>query len=227
MLPAYWRKLLEDYGLIPVALTRFDSLGKGTGTQLFRSRFIANSSPLALMSEHVILGEEGQQMESVRKVWRWLMSETDPETKGQKGAVPAEIGPLAYRLVVIAVLCVTFMFIVVMVVFGLLRLFAEATQVVAALSSAFAVIGTLVGAYFGIKSSSEARNTIETVHRETVEPMQQVVQEATTAARQAASAADATHQAAQQAASAANATQQAAGAAEKAAGAAEKVATRQ
>jgi hypothetical protein len=75
--------------------------------------------------------------------------------KGQKGAVPAEIGPLAYRLVVIAVLCVTFMFIVVMVVFGLLRVFDEATQVVAALSSAFAVIGTLVGAYFGLSQAAK------------------------------------------------------------------------
>jgi disulfide bond formation protein DsbB len=154
------------------------------------------------------------------------MSETDPETNQRKGTVPAESGPLAYRLVVVAVLCVTFMFIVVMVVFGLLRVFDKATQMVAALSSAFAVIGTLVGAYFGIKSSSEARNTVEAVHRDTVEPMQRVVQQATTAARQAADAAEATHQAAQQAAGAADATQQAAGAAERAAGATEEVAAR-
>jgi hypothetical protein len=155
------------------------------------------------------------------------MSETDPETKGQNGSAPAHSGPLAYRLVVVAVLCVTSMFIVIMVVFGLLRVFDEATQVVAALSSAFAVIGTLVGAYFGIKASSEARDTVENIHRETVEPMQQVVQQATSAARQAASAANATHQAAQDAAGAAGATQQAAGAAQKAASAAEKVAARE
>ena len=98
-------------------------------------------------------------------------------------------GPLAYRLVLTSILCVSGMFVVVMAIFGFLGVFDEATQVVAALSSAFAVIGTLVGAYFGVKSSSEARDTIEKVQRETAGPMREVAKQAAQAAASAEKAA--------------------------------------
>jgi ABC-type transporter lipoprotein component MlaA len=81
------------------------------------------------------------------------------------------------------------MFVVVMAIFGFLGVFDEATQVVAALSSAFAVIGTFVGAYFGVKASSEARDTVEKVQRETAGPMREVAQQATNAAASAEKAA--------------------------------------
>jgi hypothetical protein len=109
-------------------------------------------------------------------------------------------GPLAYRLVLTAILCVSGMFVVVMAIFGFLGVFDEATQVVAALSSAFAVIGTLVGAYFGIKSSSEARDSVEKssseardsvekIQRETAGPMRELAQQAANAATSAEKAA--------------------------------------
>jgi len=46
--------------------------------------------------------------------------------------------------------------------------FSDATQVLAALTTVFAVIATLVGFYFGIKTSGDMRDTLETVHRDLV-----------------------------------------------------------
>src|SRR5688572_16866119 len=88
-----------------------------------------------------------------RKIWGWIMAENNTEaaennTKA-KGGDSRTTDPLAYRLVVTAILCVSILFIVVMVFFGWRGVFKEDAQVVAALTSAFAVIGTIVGAYFG------------------------------------------------------------------------------
>ena len=60
-----------------------------------------------------------------------------------------------------------------MVFFGWRGVFKEDAQVVAALTSAFAVIGTLVGAYFGIKSSSDARDQVKDVHDSTATSLQE------------------------------------------------------
>jgi hypothetical protein len=129
------------------------------------------------------------------------MSEGTPETNRSSGMGNLSgSGPLAYRLVLTAILCVSGMFVVVMAIFGFLGVFDEATQVVAALSSAFAVIGTLVGAYFGIKSSSEARDSVEKssseardsvekIQRETAGPMRELAQQAANAATSAEKAA--------------------------------------
>ena len=94
-------------------------------------------------------------LSGISTIWRWLyMSEGTPGMNRSSGVADSSgSGPLAYRLVLTAILCVSGMFVVVMAIFGFLGVFDEATQVVAALSSAFAVIGTLVGAYFGIKAS--------------------------------------------------------------------------
>ena len=130
-------------------------------------------------------------LSGISTIWRWLyMSERTPEMNESSGVTDSlGSGPLAYRLVLTAILCVSTMFIVVMAIFGFLKVFDEATQVVAALSSAFAVIGTLVGAYFGVKASSEARDTVEKVQRETAGPMREVAQQATNAAASAEKAA--------------------------------------
>ena len=119
------------------------------------------------------------------------VSEETPEMNKSSDLIDSSgSGPLAYRLLLTAILCVSVMFVTVMMIFGFLGVFNEATQVVAALSSAFAVIGTLVGAYFGIKASSEARDTVEKVQRQTAGPMREVAKEAASAAASAERAAE-------------------------------------
>jgi hypothetical protein len=74
----------------------------------------------------------------------------------------------SYRLVVTAILSVTIAFIVIMGMFALLRVFDKdnAANITAALSSLFGIVGTLVGAYFGIKASSDAQDkSAETAQR--------------------------------------------------------------
>ena len=119
------------------------------------------------------------------------MGDKDAGKKEPDGTTPARSEPFAYRLVVVAVFCVTLLFLVVMVFFGAIGVFSDGNQVVAALSSAFAVIGTLVGTYFGIKSTGDARDTVERVHKETAEPLRQAAERAADAAQEAAGAADA------------------------------------
>jgi hypothetical protein len=46
--------------------------------------------------------------------------------------------------------------------------FSEATEVLSALASVFAMIGTLTGAYFGVKASSDARQTAEDARQQSV-----------------------------------------------------------
>jgi hypothetical protein len=137
----------------------------------------------------------------VRKAWGWIMAgDESPAQAGANNEVVSEnlkdVRPLSYRLVVIAILCVSALFIVVMLFFGWRGVIKDDAQVVAALTSAFGIIGTLVGAYFGIKSSNDARDTVENVHSKTTGAVQQAAsaaQHAAGAAQQSAEkAADAT-----------------------------------
>jgi len=66
----------------------------------------------------------------------------------------------SYRLVRNAVFSVTAAFLIVMGLFAWLQVFDSnnAANVTAALSSLFGIVGTLVGAYFGIKASSDAQD---------------------------------------------------------------------
>lgn len=66
----------------------------------------------------------------------------------------------SYRLVRNAVFSVTGAFILVMGLFAWLQVFNtdNAANVTAALSSLFGIVGTLVGAYFGIKASGDAQD---------------------------------------------------------------------
>ena len=61
--------------------------------------------------------------------------------------------PYAFYVVALAFIVVLIAFVVAMVIFR--GLFEEAAEVTTALSSLFTVIGTVLGAYFGIKVSSD------------------------------------------------------------------------
>jgi len=71
--------------------------------------------------------------------------------------------PYAFYVVTLALVLVSLVAFSTMLIFR--GLFENATDVTAVLSSLFAVVGTLIGAYFGIKASSDVtdktRNTIE------------------------------------------------------------------
>lgn len=70
-------------------------------------------------------------------------------------------GAWSYFLVRNAIFSVTVAFIFVMGLFAFLEVFnsQNAANVTAALGSLFGVVGTLVGAYFGIKASSDAQDS--------------------------------------------------------------------
>jgi|SRR5215216_4305860 len=65
-------------------------------------------------------------------------------------------GPLPFRFVITALICLTVFFEIVMVVSRSLGIFDEGTQVITALMLAFAAFGILVATYFGIQSSSDS-----------------------------------------------------------------------
>jgi hypothetical protein len=84
----------------------------------------------------------------------------------QKGHAPQPESAWAYRLVVAAILGLTIAFVGTMVVLSRLGVFnpsnpSNAANFTAALGAYFAVVGTLVGAYFGIKASSDAQSRVE------------------------------------------------------------------
>jgi hypothetical protein len=61
--------------------------------------------------------------------------------------------PYAFLVVVVALTLASIVFVIVMLTFR--EVFAEAALVTTALSTLFGIFGTVVGAYFGIKSSSD------------------------------------------------------------------------
>lgn len=71
--------------------------------------------------------------------------------------IPFRSRPLAAIVVIVALILVVITFLVTMLVFK--DLFGKAEIVTTALASMFGVVGTLVGAYFGIKSSGDTINT--------------------------------------------------------------------
>ena len=77
-----------------------------------------------------------------------------------KGNGADSVSAWSYRLVVTTILSVTIAFIVIMGMFALLKVFDKdnAANITAALSSLFGIVGTLVGAYFGIKASGDAQD---------------------------------------------------------------------
>ena len=93
---------------------------------------------------------------------------TKPRTDAEQGnekvsAPPEQTSPWAFYVVIVAFLCVTLVFLVVWL-FPTPKIFTQSSQVIAVLSSTFGIIGTLVGTYFGIKTTGDARDTLERVH---------------------------------------------------------------
>jgi hypothetical protein len=84
----------------------------------------------------------------------------------------------SYLLVRIAILSVTVAFILVMGLFAFLGVFnsENAANITAALGSLFGVVGTLVGAYFGIKASSDAQDSSAITAQRAVQDQKETAQ---------------------------------------------------
>lgn len=85
-----------------------------------------------------------------------------PKAAKAPGAKPA----YAFWLVAIGITSVSVIFLMTIGVFR--NEFREATEVLSALASVFGMIGTLTGAYFGVKASSDARQTAEDARQHSV-----------------------------------------------------------
>jgi len=87
--------------------------------------------------------------------------------------------PWSFYLVVVAILSVTTAFLIIMVLYSRLDIFDQenAANITAALSSLFGIVGTLVGAYFGIKATAEAQGKVERSQSETLAATQQTVKD--------------------------------------------------
>ena len=87
-------------------------------------------------------------------------------------------GVWSYFLVRNAVFSVTVAFIFVMGLFAYLDVFEpdNAANVTAALGSLFGVVGTLVGAYFGIKASSDAQDSSAATAKQAVQDQKETAQ---------------------------------------------------
>jgi len=110
--------------------------------------------------------------------------QTVAETRGQPDQTTDQAGQAgttsawSYYLVRIAILSVTAAFIVVMVLFAFLDVFnsQNAANITAALGSLFGVVGTLVGAYFGIKASSDAQDSSARTAQRAVQDQKETAQ---------------------------------------------------
>jgi len=99
-----------------------------------------------------------------------------------KGNSTDSVSAWSYRLVVTAILSVTIAFIVIMGMFALLKVFDKdnAANITAALSSLFGIVGTLVGAYFGIKASGDAQDRSAETAQQAVSHQKETAQQAVT-----------------------------------------------
>ncbi len=122
------------------------------------------------------------------------MAEKPQADKGTNGSAATDVDiPWAYRLVRLAIIGVILAFLLIMLLYAWLHVFTEdnAANISAALSSLFGIVGTLVGAYFGIKATSESKTTVENVHRETGDKLAAAAQNATDTAQKATDTAQA------------------------------------
>jgi len=97
-------------------------------------------------------------------------------------------GAWSFYLVRIAILSVTVAFILVMVLFAFLDVFnsQNAANITAALGSLFGVVGTLVGAYFGIKASSDAQDSSAVTAQQAVRDQKDTAQRSVNTQQEAA-----------------------------------------
>ena len=101
-----------------------------------------------------------------------------PPTQNAKARKPESAW--AFWLVFSAVGWVTVAFLIVMLVYSRLEIFDKdnAANITAALSSLFGIVGTLVGAYFGIKATTDAQGKVESLHSQALATNQQAATEA-------------------------------------------------
>jgi uncharacterized membrane-anchored protein len=98
-----------------------------------------------------------------------------------KGNAAQPERPWSFYLVVVAILSVTVAFLVIMVLYSRLDIFDKenAANITAALSSLFGIVGTLVGAYFGIKATTDTQGKLERTQSETLAATQETVKDVT------------------------------------------------
>jgi hypothetical protein len=124
--------------------------------------------------------------------WRGNQRQAGQPSGNQAGQPSGEASgegtPFAYRLVLFAIMGVIAAFLVVMLGFAAFGIFKEgdAANAAAALSALFGIIGTLVGAYFGIKTSSSAQDRLGEQATATTEAATTTTQAALTAVGQRA-----------------------------------------
>jgi len=111
------------------------------------------------------------------------MASTDETThvNQPKGNAAQPEQPWSFYLVVVAILSVTVAFLIIMVLYSRLKIFDKenAANITAALSSLFGIVGTLVGAYFGIKATTDAQGKLERTQSETLAATQETVKDVT------------------------------------------------
>ena len=124
----------------------------------------------------------------------------------------------SYKLVLYSILSVTTAFVLIMALFAFLKVFDKenAANITAALSSLFGIVGTLVGAYFGIKASSDAQDRSAQTAQQAVTLQKETSKEAvektvTVASETSQKAAEASQKAAETSQRAAEASQRARG----------------
>jgi len=98
-----------------------------------------------------------------------------------KGNATQPEKPWSFYLVVVAILSVTIAFLIIMVLYSRLKIFDQenAANITAALSSLFGIVGTLVGAYFGIKATTDSQVKLERTQSETLAATQETVKDVT------------------------------------------------
>jgi hypothetical protein len=109
------------------------------------------------------MAEDREHKEQAKRSVAKTRTDANQGNDEKDGAPPAQTTPWAFYVVVIAFLCVTLIFLVVWL-YPTPGIFTQSSQVIAVLSATFGIIGTLVGAYLGIKTSGDARDTVERVN---------------------------------------------------------------
>jgi hypothetical protein len=101
-----------------------------------------------------------------------------PPTQSARATKPE--AAWAFWLVFSAVGWVTVAFLIVMLVYSRLEIFdkTNVANITAALSSLFGIVGTLVGAYFGIKATTDAQGKVESLHSQALATNQQAATDA-------------------------------------------------
>jgi len=118
---------------------------------------------------------------SIEQGGKMASAEETTNVNQPKGNAAQPDKPWSFYLVVVAILSVTVAFLVIMVLYSRLNIFDQenAANITAALSSLFGIVGTLVGAYFGIKATTDSQGKLERTQSETLAATQETVKDVT------------------------------------------------